>query len=425
MLTISSHDDRTSHTTVARRLRPLQVGVALQNVLLWVPVEKMFMTQIGFDAAAIGLVAAVYAAVAPALEVPFGILADRWSRTGMMSLATVALTGSSLVGGLSTTPGMYVGSAALLGVFFALNSGTAESIVYDTLVEETGSGAAYEKWIGRLHGVEAAALVTSALLGGLLAAVTSARTTYFVTIPLVATAILAFRRCREPQLHRAAERVSFREQAASTVRVLTASRALRPVVLLTAFSAVVGTVIFEFGPLWLVSLHAPAGLYGPYWAALVSTVGLGGWLASRARLDRPVASAGLGVILVIAAALPVVSRSLNLVITSQILVALGAAMIGIRAGRLLHDAVGAHLRAGVSSGAGTLSWLTFLPVSILFGQLSRGHGVQTAGLLLVLLALATAVLLGHTTRRTGTPSIVQAAPELPTAHSAEPVLAAS
>src|SRR6185437_3805842 len=121
---------------VGRRLRPLLIGIGLQSFLLWLPVEKMFMTEIGFDAAAIGLVAAVYAAVAPALEVPFGILADRWSRTGMMSLATVALTGSSLVGGLSTTPGMYVGSAALLGVFFALNSGTAESIVYDTLVEE-------------------------------------------------------------------------------------------------------------------------------------------------------------------------------------------------------------------------------------------------------------------------------------------------
>src|ERR1700730_16339591 len=78
MFTTAPATDRQSHLALARRLRPLQVGVALQNMLLWVPVEKMFMTQIGFDAAAIGLVAAVYAAVAPALEVPFGILADRW-----------------------------------------------------------------------------------------------------------------------------------------------------------------------------------------------------------------------------------------------------------------------------------------------------------------------------------------------------------
>ncbi|ONH31767.1 hypothetical protein BL253_08470 [Pseudofrankia asymbiotica] len=384
---------------LARRLRPLQVGVALQNMLLWVPVEKMFMTQIGFDAAAIGLVAAVYAAVAPVLEVPFGILADRWSRTGMVILATLALAASSLVGGLSSTPATYVGSAVLLGVFFALNSGTVESIVYDTVVEETGAGDGYERWIGRMHVVEAAALVASAILGGLLAAFASARVTYFATVPLIAAAALAFGRCREPRLHRRAERVTFRRQALATVRVLAADRALRPVVLLTALTAVVAQLVFEFGPLWLVSLHAPAALYGPYWAALVSTGGLGGWLISRTRLDRPPVAIGFGALLVLAAILPTLGHTLPVVIAGQFLVALVAGMTGIRAGRLLHDAVGAQLRAGVTSGAGTLSWLIFLPVSVLFGQLSRGRGVQTAGLLIVLLALAMALLLAHTSRR--------------------------
>jgi len=384
---------------LARRLRPLNVGVALQNLLLWVPVEKMFMTQIGFDAVAIALVAAVYATVAPVLEVPFGILADRWSRTGMMILASLALAASSAVGGLSTTPATYAGAAGLLGVFFALNSGTVESVVYDTVVEETGSGDGYERWIGRVHVVEAIALVVSAVLGGLLAALASARVTYSATVPLVAAAVLAFRRCREPQLHRRTERVSFRRQALATVRVLTADRAVRPVVLLTALTAVVAQLVFEFGPLWLVSLHAPAALYGPYWAALVSTGGLGGWLASRARLHRPAVAIGFGASLVFAAILPVLSHTLTVVIAGQVLVALAAAMIGVRAGRLLHDAVGAHLRAGVSSGAGTLSWLIFLPVSVLFGQLSRGLGVQAAGLLIVLLVLSVAALLTHAAHR--------------------------
>lgn len=385
--------------SLALRLRPLQVGVALQNMLLWVPVEKMFMTQIGFNAAEIGLVAAVYAAVAPMLEVPFGVLADRWSRTGMMIFATIALTASSAVGGLSTSPLMYVGSAALLGVFFALNSGTADSIVYDTVIEETGSSDAYEKLIGRVHAVEAAALVSSAVIGGLLAGLVSARITYFATVPLVATSVVAFSRCREPQLHRQAERVSFGRQAKATVRVLTADPTLRPVVLLSALTAVVSTLMFEFGPLWLVSLHAPAALYGPYWAALVSTLGLGGWAASRARLDLPAVAAGLGITLVVAAVLPTVSRTLPLVIAAQIVVAFSTAVIAVRAGRLLHDGVSAHLRAGVSSGTGTLSWLIFLPLSILFGQLSRTHGVKTGGLLLVLVAIATASLLIRSTRR--------------------------
>ena len=69
----------------------------------------------------------------------------------------------------------------------------ADSIVYDTLVEATGSGDGYEKWIGRVQVVEAAALVLSALVGGALAALASARFTYFATVPVVAAAALAFR----------------------------------------------------------------------------------------------------------------------------------------------------------------------------------------------------------------------------------------
>ena len=63
---------------------PLQIASALSMVSFWAPVEKLFLAGIGFDAAAIGLMAAVYAAVVPILEVPSGILADRWSRRGVL-----------------------------------------------------------------------------------------------------------------------------------------------------------------------------------------------------------------------------------------------------------------------------------------------------------------------------------------------------
>ena len=35
---------------LSQRLRPLQNGAALQGFMLWVPVEKLFQTQIGFNA---------------------------------------------------------------------------------------------------------------------------------------------------------------------------------------------------------------------------------------------------------------------------------------------------------------------------------------------------------------------------------------
>lgn len=136
-----------------RRFVPLNAAMFLQNLTLWVPLEKLFMTSIGFDAATIGVMAAVYSVVVPMLEIPSGILADRWSRRGVLLIATAALVVSVAIGGLSQNVAMYLVSALFLGVFFAMQSGTADSIVYDAVVEETGNSDAFERVLGRLRGV--------------------------------------------------------------------------------------------------------------------------------------------------------------------------------------------------------------------------------------------------------------------------------
>src|SRR5437660_9155644 len=168
---------------IQRRLLPLHLGIFLQGLLLWVPVEKLFMSGIGFDAASVGLMAAAYAAVVPILEVPSGILADRWSRRGVLIFASVALVLNALVGGLSTNVPAYIVSAMLLGVYFAMYSGTVEAIVYDLLFDETGDSALYQKRLGRVHVIDSISLVTSSLAGGWLAELTSARLMYFLSIP--------------------------------------------------------------------------------------------------------------------------------------------------------------------------------------------------------------------------------------------------
>src|SRR5262245_7232080 len=75
----------------ARRLRPLYAALVLGGLSLWVPVEKLFMDELGFDAADVGVMAGVYAVVVPLLEIPSGILADRWSRKGVLMAAYLAV----------------------------------------------------------------------------------------------------------------------------------------------------------------------------------------------------------------------------------------------------------------------------------------------------------------------------------------------
>jgi MFS family permease len=359
---------------LARRLVPLQIAVGLCGIVFWVPVEKLFMTQIGFTARSVAIMAAAYAAVVPLLEVPSGILADRWSRNRIMVCAGIALFASSLLGGLSRNVPTYIAAAMILGVYFALSSGTVDSIVYDVVLEETGSSEQYEAWIGRTRIIESGAFAASALVGGVLAGWSSARLTYFVTLPFVAIAVVAFLRFDEPRLHRAAEPVALRHHVALTYRTIISEPTLRLIVLLAALVGLLSQAVFEFGPLWLVALAAPAALFGPYWAALVSTLGVGGYVTAKLNLERPVIVALLAFAAPAAAFSLTVTRSLAVVIAAQAVLALLLAIMSIRAGKLL-------------------SWVLFLPFSLLFGWFAHSHGVRQAGWFLATAALLIALLL--------------------------------
>jgi MFS family permease len=380
-------------TSLRRRLIPLYIAVSLQGFLLWVPVEKLFMSEIGFDPASVGVMAAAYAAVVPIIEIPSGILADRWSRRGVLVISSVALMLCALIGGLSNTVATYIVSALVLGVYFAMYSGTMDAVVYDTVLEETGDSDAFEQRVGRVRLVESIALVASSLLGGWLASLTTPRLMYFLTVPVAALSIVAYVRFREPQLHKTEEATSLRSHLAVTYRTLTRRGHLLPIMGLAVLTSLVLQVVFEFGPLWLVALAAPAVVYGPYWAALTSTFGLGGLLAGKIPLSR-LAPLGTVVGLMILASL-VLTRETGVVVVTiaQVVLALLIVLASIHVTRLLHDAVPSTIRSGVASGVGALSWIAFLPTALLFGIISKQTGVHTASWMIVAATVASGIVL--------------------------------
>jgi predicted MFS family arabinose efflux permease len=392
-------------SNLRRRLLPLYVAAGLQGFMLWTPVEKLFLNEIGFDAAAVGLMAAAYAAIVPLVEVPSGLLADRWSRRGVLIIANLALLLSVLIGGLSHDVATYIGGALVLGVYFAMYSGTMDAIVYDTVLTETENSDLFERMIGRARAVESAALVASSLAGGLLAGLMSARTTYFLSLPFTLLSILALLRFTEPTLHQTTERVSLRAQIGVTFRTVAGRGRLLPVVALSVLTALISQVVFEFGPLWLVALSAAPWVYGPFWAALVSTLGLGGLLAGRLPLERPAVPAGMAVVMALASAALSLTGNLMVVAVTQVVLVLLAVALSIHVARLLHDTVPSSIRAGVASGVGAFSWIAFLPFALIFGLVSRSFGVGTAAWMItgaVVLVALTLVADGLTRGRTVT-----------------------
>jgi hypothetical protein len=301
----------------------------------------------------------------------------------------------SLIGGLSDDVPTYIVSALVLGVYFAMYSGTMDAIVYDTVLEETGGSASFEKRIGRVRLVESVTLVSSSLVGGWLAGLTSTRLMYFLTVPFAAVSIVAYLRFAEPRLHRSEARTSLRSHVALTYRTLTRRGQLLPIVALAVLASLILQVIFEFGPLWLVALAASAVLYGPYWAGLVSTLGLGGLLAGRLRLERPATLGGVVGLMILASLVLTISASVLVVTIAQVVLALLVVAASIHVTRLLHDAVPSTIRSGVASGVGAVSWMAFLPFALGFGLVSKHIGVHTAGWMITAATVLAGVLLAR------------------------------
>ena len=150
---------------------------------------------------------------------PSGVLADRWSRRGVLVLASLAAIVSVVIGGFSQSVAVYMVSAAFLGVFFALQSGTFESVVYDTVLEETGDSDAFERTIGRVRLMESIGLVRARW-----SAARSPRSPrsgdllpHRAAAPRFGPGAAPF---REPQLHKAEEREPLAEQIGATYRTI-------------------------------------------------------------------------------------------------------------------------------------------------------------------------------------------------------------
>jgi predicted MFS family arabinose efflux permease len=384
--------------SLRRRLSPLTVAVSLLGFMLWVPIEKLFMTAIGFDAASIGVMVAAYAALVPIIEIPSGILADRWSRRGVLAIAAGALALTSLIAGLSYNVPTYIASALVLAVYFAMYSGTMDAVVYDTVLEEIGASDAFEQQIGRVRLVESVALVAGALVGGVVAELTSLRLTYLLTVPFAAVAILVLLRFVEPQLHKQESGTSLRTQVSLTYGAIARTPRLVPIVVLTLLASLLLQSVFEFGPLWLIAEDAAAGLYGPYWAGLMATLGLGGLLAGRIPLENPVVLAIVAAVMLLAS-LALTLSSLPIIIGAQVVLALLLLIASIRATQLMHDSVPSTIRTGVASGVGAIGWMCFLPFAFGLGLLSRNQGVQVAAWMLVVATFLCCIALAVVARR--------------------------
>jgi len=165
-------------------VRRLLVVQALVMFILWVPIWVVFLQRKGLSLTQIGVLEAFAWILTAALEVPTGVIADRWGRKASIATGTVLY---ALAMFLILTPALsptFLLGYALWNGSIAFVSGADSALLYDSLKAD-GREAEAAKFTGRFTAIQLGSQGIAALAGSALATVD-------ITLCFSISGILAF-----------------------------------------------------------------------------------------------------------------------------------------------------------------------------------------------------------------------------------------
>ena len=368
-----------------RRLLPLFVAKFLLNFVFWYSIEKLFMTSIGFDVALIGVMVAVYSAMSVTMEVPSGILADRWSRKGVMILAALSLAISAAVGSLSYSVPIFLISAVFWGFFDAFASGTAESMIYDTLLETQGHASNYQRVQGWFQTVGGVGLFVSSIIGGLIGAHFGLREVFAVSVVPALVAILALLAFHDTKLQKESQDTHLFTHVKQTFGAVFRNPNLSWILVSLLALAQTNNLIGEMYQTWYLALNTPVTLYGIAGAIILSTYGIGG-LATHIITRKRHVVAALG-FTVLAAAMLVITHQIWALIAAQFIVGFMTYTLILVLTAQMQVFLPSRYRAGAGSTVNTVGRIIYIGVALLFGWIAQVMSVFGAATILMVFVL--------------------------------------
>ena len=391
-----------SNDPLERRLLPFYSSVFFNGFIMWFAIEKVFMKSIGFDASSIATALVLMNIVVLLTEIPAGVLADRWSRKGVLFVSLGSLLAATLVMGIAQSKLEYMAGLAIFGLYYATNSGLNESIVYDTLLEVRGSRQGFEKYYGRERTVASIALVISSVLGGIIAQRYGLKYTYLLTIPFTAASMIALLGLQEPVQHQRSENSVLLRHIKETFSFVFKKGDLLWIVTALLSLSIISMFLLEMDQLWPLALAMPIVVYGPLNALLLFGYGLGGPLAHWfGRLQRTQLIVG-AIAVALVAALSI--RNMPIIAFAQFgVISMFSALFIIANGKL-HDRLPSKIRAGSASVISSTTTVLFLPLALLFGRIAQHVSIFSTTYLLLPIALCGVVcyvvVMSHHTNKT-------------------------
>lgn len=338
------------------------------------------MQSIGIDAVGVGAATALMLAFNLVFDIPSGIIADRWSRKGVLIVSALAMASSSLLLGLSKGLPLYLVGYLFYGIYVVATSGTYQAITYDVLHEE-GRASEYSKIMGRAYALFLAGAGVANIFSGFLANQYNYQFTFFLSVVSCFINIIIIATIKEPTFHKLEQKEKVLQQLGKVVKAISKVKLLQLLTVIATIFAVVELYKNEFGQLYMLQYISQAQWIGLLWAAYAFCWALGSVIAHRfrARLNLLIAASVVPLI-----AMSLINNYLSLFIFMFQAVA-SAAMINQIETRV-QESTPSAVRATILSVLSSLGRGIAIPASFVIGWLIRDYDALWALRFVTLLA---------------------------------------
>jgi MFS family permease len=365
---------------------------ALSELVPLYPLYALLFLDTGLSGAQISMLFAVWSITSFVTEVPAGVLADRWSRRGVVVLAGVLQAAGFAVWTAAPEAWAFAVGFVIWGISGALVSGASEALVYDGLAA-VGAEGSYARVNGWMTSAELLVQVPTAFAASALFAVGGYPLVGWASVAVcLAAAALALRFPEAPRTEADGEDETLREGVVESLR----SPSLRVLVLSVALIGGLDA-IEEYFPVLAGDWGVPTTAV-PFAVLVIALAGAAG-AALGGRADR-LRGGTLLALLVAAAgclALAAVWARPAALVAVAVFYALYLAVLVVAEARL-QDGIASTHRATITSVAGLGIEVASL---LVFAAWALGGPIAVA---LLVLAVVPVVRAGLRTREPSAPA---------------------
>jgi MFS family permease len=235
-------------------------------------IERLFWEQRGMTIPLVVYAEIIYAVTIVLLEVPTGILADRWGRKRMLIAAAVLSCFEFLILLYASEFWHFALVVFLAGIARTAASGSENALLYDSLLQH-GREQLFEKHLGRMNALDFTAAILAALSGSWLAGRFGFELNYWISLGSAVLSLTISFFLKEPKALQAASSTEkplpVRQYVAGSLRFFRTRPDVRLVVLTGMVTGAAVSFMDEFWQIYMNRLHIPVAFFGTVSAAMI------------------------------------------------------------------------------------------------------------------------------------------------------------